>query len=106
MKLKKRSGIKCRKFFFVSFFLCFVVLFLNVSRINAGETQDFSVAEIQCVWRNVDRIVVVGDLHGAYESFVKILKQTGLVDDLLQWTGGNTHLVQMGDILDRGDRAR
>ena len=106
MKLKKRSGTKCRKFFFVSFFLCFVVLFLNVSRINAGETQDFSVAEIQCVWRNVDRIVVVGDLHGAYESFVKILKQTGLVDDLLQWTGGNTHLVQMGDILDRGDRAR
>jgi hypothetical protein len=82
------------------------ILFFSFSSVNDLSKQDYSVAEIQCVWRNIDQIVVVGDLHGAYENFVKILKQTGLVDESLQWTGGKTHLVQMGDILDRGDRAR
>lgn len=63
-------------------------------------------AEIPCVWTSVDRIVAVGDLHGDYENFVLILKGTGMVDDDLRWTGGKTHLVQTGDILDRGTEAK
>jgi len=65
-----------------------------------------SAADIPCVWTSVDKIVAVGDLHGDYDNFVLILKSTGLVDDALHWTGGRTHLVQTGDILDRGTRAR
>lgn len=106
MKLNRQAG-KSRRRFAPAYFLLFIVfLFLSISNADVLKSQDYSVAKIQCVWRNVDKIVAVGDLHGAYENFVKILKQTGLVDDLLQWTGGKTHLVQMGDILDRGDRAR
>ncbi|MCX6560872.1 MAG: metallophosphoesterase, partial [Candidatus Aminicenantes bacterium] len=58
------------------------------------------------VWTDVSKIVAVGDLHGAYEEFVDILKGTGLVGPDLAWTGGTAHLVQMGDVIDRGPRAR
>ncbi len=57
-------------------------------------------------WKNVKKIIAVGDIHGAYGNFVKILKKAGLVDDRLHWSGGKTHLVQTGDIMDRGDNAR
>ncbi|MCJ7581378.1 MAG: metallophosphoesterase [Candidatus Aminicenantes bacterium] len=50
--------------------------------------------------------MAVGDLHGAYDNFVVILKDTGLVDDNLNWIGGETHLVQIGDVLDRGDKPK
>jgi len=63
-------------------------------------------ADTPCVWSGVEKIVAVGDLHGDYDNFVLILKGTGLVADDLHWTGGATHLVQIGDILDRGTRAK
>ncbi|MGB9907025.1 MAG: metallophosphoesterase [Candidatus Saccharicenans sp.] len=62
--------------------------------------------EIPCVWSGVSRIVVVGDLHGDYENFVRILKGTRLVDSELNWAAGQAFLVQMGDVLDRGPDAR
>ena len=54
----------------------------------------------------VDRIVAIGDVHGAFGTFVANLKATGLVDDGLDWIGGKTHLVQTGDVLDRGPHSR
>ncbi|MBC7350543.1 MAG: metallophosphoesterase [Candidatus Aminicenantes bacterium] len=65
-----------------------------------------SAQEIPCVWSGVSRIVVVGDLHGDYENFVKMLKGTKLVDSDLNWAAGQTFLVQMGDVMDRGPDAR
>jgi hypothetical protein len=59
-------------------------------------------AQNQCVWTGVEKVVAIGDLHGDYENFVKILRGTGIVDDRLNWAAGKTHLVQMGDIMDRG----
>lgn len=49
-----------------------------------------------------DRIVAIGDIHGNYEGFVSILQRAGLVDDDAHWIGGDTTLVQTGDIFDRG----
>ena len=63
-------------------------------------------SNIQCEWTGIQKIVAVGDLHGDYNSFVDILKGTGLVDQNLHWTGGKTHLVQIGDVMDRGDHAK
>src|SRR4030042_2360365 len=65
-------------------------------------------ASIPCVWTGVEKIIAVGDLHGDYENFVLILKnpKVRLVDDNLHWIGGKTHLVQTGDIMDRGERAK
>lgn len=50
----------------------------------------------------VGKIVAVGDLHGDYEQYVRILKANDLVDDKLKWTGGKVHFVQLGDVTDRG----
>ncbi len=63
-------------------------------------------ADTQCVWTGVEKIVAVGDIHGDYKAFIKILKGTGLIDKKLSWIGGKTHLVQIGDVLDRGDYPR
>jgi len=65
-------------------------------------------AEIPFIWTGVERVIVIGDLHGDYENFEKIIKGKGieLVDSALHWSGGKTHLVQTGDIMDRGDDAR
>ena len=57
-------------------------------------------------WENVPRIVAVGDVHGAYESLLTVLKNAELIDDELNWTGGEAHLVQVGDVIDRGADSR
>jgi hypothetical protein len=62
--------------------------------------------DIPYEWSTVERIVAVGDLHGDYDNFVKILKGTRVVDQGLHWAAGKAHLVQTGDIMDRGDDAR
>ncbi|HEX5069765.1 MAG TPA: metallophosphoesterase [Vicinamibacterales bacterium] len=59
-----------------------------------------------CEFTGVERIVAIGDVHGAYDRFVAILKTTGLVDDKLRWSGGKAHLVQLGDVVDRGPDSR
>lgn len=63
-------------------------------------------ADIRCKWSGVDRIVAVADIHGDYDNFEAILKGTGLINDDRDWIGGKTHLVQLGDVLDRGPKAR
>ena len=61
---------------------------------------------IRSEFEAVDRIVAIGDVHGAFGTFVANLKATGLVDDELDWIGAETHLVQTGDVLDRDPDSR
>jgi calcineurin-like phosphoesterase family protein len=49
------------------------------------------------------RIVAVGDLHGDFAATKRALRLAGVLDDSGHWSGGDTMLVQTGDILDRGD---
>lgn len=63
-------------------------------------------APAQETFGNVERIVAVGDVHGDYEQFVTVLRQAGVIDGKGHWTGGRTHLVQTGDVLDRGPDSR
>jgi hypothetical protein len=48
------------------------------------------------------RIVAVGDLHGDFAAWRNIAAAARLVDDKGDWIGGDTVLVQTGDIVDRG----
>ena len=52
------------------------------------------------------RVVAFADVHGAYEDWVSLLKEVGVVDDELNWSGGDTHLVSVGDLIDRGPGSR
>jgi hypothetical protein len=65
-----------------------------------------SASDTACTVEGVDRIVAVGDVHGAYEPLVAILQAAGILDRRLRWAGGRAHLVQTGDILDRGPDSR
>jgi hypothetical protein len=47
------------------------------------------------------RIIAVGDLHGDYQAWLAIARAAGLIDRGNHWAGGNTTLVQMGDVTDR-----
>lgn len=47
------------------------------------------------------RIVAVGDLHGDFGAWQDIARGAGIMDASGHWTGGNTILVQMGDVTDR-----
>lgn len=58
------------------------------------------------IWNDVDRIVAIGDLHGDFHRFKDILLKTELVDSSLQWVGGKSHLVQIGDAIDRAEGSR
>ncbi len=59
-----------------------------------------------CALETTERIVAVGDVHGAYEPFVALLRAAALVDSRDRWIGGRAVLVQTGDILDRGPDSR
>ena len=53
-----------------------------------------------------ERIVAVGDVHGAHDNFVAILRAAALIDRRDRWSGGKSVFVQTGDVLDRGPASR
>ena len=57
-------------------------------------------------WQGVERIVAIGDVHGDYGNYIAALQAAGLVDRKGRWDGGAAHLVQLGDIPDRGPDTR
>ena len=67
----------------------------NLAQADAKQVDDYQ-------WEGVDRVVAVGDLHGDYDNYIATLQAAGLVDRKGKWIGGEAHLVQTGDIPDRG----
>lgn len=47
-----------------------------------------------------ERIICIGDLHGDFEVFIKVLYMCKLIDSNSSWIGNKTHVVQLGDTLD------
>jgi len=72
-----------------------LLCFLSLATLHAQDT-----------FQNVQRIVAVGDVHGDYTQFVNLLQSAGVIDRKAKWIGGKTHLVQTGDVLDRGPESR
>ena len=56
----------------------------------------------QSEFSGVERIVAVGDVHGDYAEFVKVLREAELINRRRNWIAGETHFVQVGDLPDRG----
>ena len=57
-------------------------------------------------FNDAERVVAISDIHGAYGAMVQTLQSAAVIDDTLSWSGGHTHLVIVGDILDRGPESR
>jgi hypothetical protein len=77
----------------------FVIAVAYVPR-SSGQTP-----EDVCDVRTTERVVVVGDIHGAYDRFVAILRMAGILNGD-RWAGGRSILIQTGDVLDRGAQSR
>ena len=52
------------------------------------------------------RLVAIGDLHGDIGAARRALRRAGAIDGRDRWIGGSMGVVQLGDILDRGDGER
>ena len=52
------------------------------------------------------KIIVVGDIHGDYQEFQTLILSAGIIDDKLNWQAGDSQLVSVGDLLDRGPDSR
>lgn len=63
-------------------------------------SQSLFAAEDQ--WQDVERVVAIGDIHGDYENFLKVLQEANVVNRRGNWIASETHLVQLGDVPDRG----
>jgi hypothetical protein len=65
-----------------------------------------AAADDVCNITTKERIVAVGDVHGAHDNFIAILRAAALIDRRDRWSGGRSVLVQTGDVLDRGPASR
>lgn len=73
------------------------LLLVLVARVAAADEDVFT---------GVDRVVAVGDIHGDHDQLVAVLQSAGLIDAQRKWCGGKIHLVQTGDVVDRGPESR
>ena len=78
------------KYLALAFLVC-----TGVALADARQIDDYQ-------WEGVERIVAVGDLHGDYDNYLATLRAAGVVNKRGKWVGGATHLVQTGDVPDRG----
>lgn len=52
------------------------------------------------IYKIVEKIVVIGDIHADYEILLAVLKKASLINNKLKWIGGKTYLVMIGDLVD------
>jgi hypothetical protein len=84
----------------------FLLLLYGCSAPAGLPTEALAQGNDVCALETTGRIVAVGDVHGAYDGFVRILRAAGILDDRERWMGGNAILVQTGDVVDRGKDSR
>lgn len=79
---------------------------------NMDVSRDKEDFEAQCpasiytpaVLPKVKRLIVFGDIHGDYKLAILLLKMAKVIKkngDDIRWIGGKTHIVQVGDQVDR-----
>lgn len=52
---------------------------------------------------NVETIYVIGDVHGRYNQLINLLQKSKIIDQDLNWIAGDSHIVFLGDLFDRGN---
>ncbi len=98
-----RDSVRVFDVFFVC--LAFISGCLGPAEEESRQSDTAVVLEIPTRFPDVQRLVAVGDLHGDLEATRRALTIAGAIDATDGWIGGDLTLVQLGDILDRGDDA-
>ncbi len=62
-----------------------------------------SINDEPVTYQGVSRILAIGDIHGHYNALVKYLQINNVIDQNLNWTWGDGHIVFLGDVFDRGN---
>jgi len=70
---------------------------------TAGNATGCTLAPLPLRRPAAKRLVAIGDLHGDLGGTRAALRAAGAIDANDRWTGGDLTVVQLGDILDRGD---
>lgn len=96
----RRAGLMAR----LTAVLCIAVLTIALG--PAAALPAAQSLDTPCDVRTSERVVAIGDVHGAYDRFVAILTKAGLIDARGRWAGGRAVFVQTGDVVDRGPDSR
>lgn len=85
-------------------------------RLRSNTTNYIQIPTYKCTkkdynetYTNIKHIIVIGDIHGDFNILLKSLKKAKMIKNIdikgrYVWTGKDTHVVQLGDILDKGGR--
>jgi hypothetical protein len=55
-------------------------------------------------FKNVKKLLVIGDIHGQFDTLKTFLINNKVIDDNMHWNFGDGTIVFMGDIFDRGEK--
>jgi hypothetical protein len=83
-----------------------VAIVLTVLAAALAVPREALAQDAQLRWEEVERVVAFADVHGAYAELRALLREGGIVDGQDGWAAGRTHLVSLGDLLDRGADSR
>lgn len=88
------NGVVSFKGFFSTDSMNYTINFNKLSKHSPKET----------VINSKEKIFAIGDVHGEYDSLVKLLINNSIIDKYQNWIFGQGHLVFIGDLVDRGER--
>ena len=84
---------------------------LEKIKVGGGINEEEKKLRINCTFPKVSKLVAIGDIHGDLSVAIKSLKLAGVINmsindntkdiSKINWTGGNTFVVQLGDQIDR-----
>ncbi|TQV75018.1 hypothetical protein FLL45_08740 [Aliikangiella marina] len=83
-----------------------VALLLAIASCSVHASDVIEPIEPNYTFQTEQIVYVVADIHGAFSEFTAGLSQLGLVDESLNWNGGEAVLVSTGDLVDRGPDSR
>lgn len=81
-----------------------VVMSLSVSSLVWAE--EFNAAESSFELHTDQKVVAIGDIHGDLHALLTILIADSIIDTQGNWIAGDSHLVLVGDLIDRGPHSK
>ncbi|GLJ13105.1 hypothetical protein SUGI_0205270 [Cryptomeria japonica] len=89
---------------FVDSFVDFTIggQFLTSNSTAPDNKNGSNAAEVVTRIPSVERLIAIGDIHGDLQKAKEALKVAQVIDENDNWMGGDTTVVQVGDLLDRG----